>query len=250
MTWLSGCDLKQGFSSDKNSSEIKERKSDIQDGTIYISVSSVPLIQQVLEQNTPLFQGKANNNIMEIVCLYAAGDITRESFDDYFSSHNIDINKLSSKDPGFKFLANKSMINYERGCASYISSKFFTYELLSQSEKITDTVTFEQRLKQLTPTALLVAHYIAKIGAMHNKNYDSVQSFKNEVDDYISKTAKVFIMDVMHAKYNLKIYDYGGKESGITYEVSGDRINLYMYGSLWLGQGKAMGTDYKINLKN
>lgn len=247
--WLNGCDLKKDLLSRVDIPEVKEKSISIQDGTIYMSVSSVPLIQQVLEGNTPLFQGKTNNKIMEMVCQYAAGDISRETFDSYFESHNVDIDKLSQKDPGFKFLADKSITNYERGCASYINSKFFSYELLSQSEKLTDTDTFSKRLKQLTPTALLVSHYIAEIAATHNKSYDSIQSFKYEINDYIAKTAKVFIMDVMHAKYTPELYDYGGKESGITYEVKGDRINLYMYGSLWLGQGKAMGTDYKINLK-
>lgn len=216
----------------------------------YISVSSVPLIQQVLEKNTPLFQGRTNANIMKLVCQYVSGDIPKETFDEYFKSRHVDIAKLAEQDHGFRFLANQTKGNYEKGCASYIASKFFSYEMLTLDENISDIDTLTSRLKQLTPTVLKVSHYIAEIAAVKNKKYNSVSEFKGDVEYYISMNSKEFIYNVMHEKYEPTMYSIGGGESGITYEIKGDGIRVYIYGELWLGQGKAMGTEYKVSIKS
>lgn len=216
----------------------------------YITVSSIPLIQQVLESNTPLFQGKTNANIMRLVCQYVSGDITRETFDEYFISRHVDIKQLAEKDAGFRFLADRDKGNYAKGCASYITSKFFSYEMLILDEKISDADILATRLKQLTPTALKVSQYIAEIAATQDKQYDSIAAYKKDVESYILVSAKRFITDVTHEKYDPALYEAGGKESGITYEIRGDSLKIYIYGELWLGQGKAMGSEYKVSIKN
>lgn len=236
--WINGCDVK------KESDQVSVHQ------TNYISVSSVPLIQQVLESNTPLFQERTNTKIMELVCQYVAGDISKESFDDYFTSRHVDIKKLAQQDAGFQFLADRTEGNYETGCASYIASKFFSYGMLTLDENITNTETLNIRLKQLTPTALKVAHYIAEIASANNQKYDSIDEYKSDVKSYISMSAKRFITSVMHDKYDPTLYGLGKKEPGITYEIKGDSFRLYIYDELWLGQGKAMGTEYKVSIKS
>lgn len=222
----------------------------------YIRVSSVPLIQQVLVNGVPLFQGKPNEKIMEQVCNYVAGDQDKAQFDSFFTSNKVDVKKLATQDAGFSFLANEDIHNYARGCASFIAASVLSTDYLfvadtEHAEGSEGQKALQERLTQLTPTAVHVASFIASLAEMNeHTQYQSVADFKESVAKTIASNSQSFVREVMHDAVNFSDYKNGGKESGYAFAITGRDIALNLNGETWLGEGVAMGTQYEIKVKN
>lgn len=222
----------------------------------YIRVSSVPLIQQVFTHNVPLFQGKSNEKIMEQVCNYVAGNENKEEFQRFFTGNKVDVKKLADQDAGFSFLANEEINNYARGCVSFIVTSVLSsdYVLSSQGGLKDDESKqkfLQERLIQLTPTAIRVSSFIASLAEKHEQDkYQSIEDFKKDVSQTIDDNSLEFIKEVMHGKVNMSDYKNEGAESGYSFSITGREISFYLNGSEWLGNGYAMGTNYKVNIKN
>lgn len=223
--------------------------------TDYIAVSAVPLLQQTLASGVPLFQGKPNATIMGLVCNYVSGSLSKAQFEQYFNARNVDVNLLAEKDAGFKFIAHGDMNSYAQGCASYIAAKIFSPTVFFAGEGLTaatpDQQLLQERLAQLTPTAVQVTQYIAGLAAQSAQgSYASVAEYKAAVRKRIADTAHVFISSVMQEKVSSARYQPGGEEAGYHFAIDKNNIVFYLNGAPWLGNGVAMGTNYTVKIKN
>ena len=222
-------------------------------GAEYAQVPSVPLIQQAMESQVPLFNGKPHTRLMELVCSFVAGDITREQFAAFFIAHNIDVKALASEDPGFALIAKGDMPDLAQGCAAYIITRFSSWPVfaMSENESITDEEKLSERLTKLTSTTLEVSAYVAKLAMLTSQTrYESIPEYKHEVAEKMSGSAQEFVKKVMHQKADVSAFDTGGKKGGYAYSFTHNSIALYLYGALWFGNGKAQGSEFTVQIKN
>lgn len=219
------------------------------DGNVNLSV--VPVIQQAITQHVPLFQGKINPGIMKYVCSYAAGEITREQFWNFFSQNNVDVKKLADQDAGFKFLANDNVQSYAEGCMAYIASQSFSYGMFAANYGNLNEGQLAEKLAAVTPVNIKVANYVAALAAASkNKVFDSIAAYKESLDKLLTTTSVDFVKDAVKTDMSTASYNATGAQNGYSYDLSNNGITLNLYGQPWLGKGYVLGKEYFVSIKN
>lgn len=223
-----------------------------QDEAEYAQVPAVPLIQQALESQVPLFDGKPHTRLMELVCSYVAGDVTKEQFAAFFIAHNVDIKKLAQKDQGFQFLSKNDMTGFARGCAAYVVTRFSSWPVfaLSEEDSAGDETKLAARLTQLTPVTLDVSRLVQKLAlATAGESFGSEEDYKRAVIHKLNDFSVSFVKAVMHNRTDTETFNMGGKQGGYSYTFTNNSITLYLYGAPWFGSGYAEGERYSVKLK-
>ncbi len=214
-------------------------------GTIY--VSSIPLLQQVLVNELPSFGGQFNETVMPSVCLFVSGQIDQASLDANLAKENVDAALLQQ-------IVGREPTGYSVKCAAYISAKIFRTDIFLASEHLnvkdegaSEKIT--ERLQQLTPSAVHVAQYLAELAASSSgMTFSSVADYKAFAHQQVAKTASTFVKTVMNDKVRTETYLEHGENAGYRFRLSDNTIVMSLYDTEWLGNGKAMGVEYKVKI--
>lgn len=226
----------------------KEAKKDDAYSQGGIAVSSVPLLQQTLVNEVPAPGGQLNEAAMSSVCQYVAGQTDKAHLDASLAAQNMDTSAFGGAE-------GKQVPDYAMKCAAYISAKIFKTDIFLASEQLQANDEqavgqIAQRLQQLTPSAVHVAQYIAGLAASsEGMTFASVADYQAFVRQQLSKTAPAFVKSVMNDPAQPESYRERGVNAGYRFRISDNTIVMSLYDADWLGNGKAMGTEYKVSIQ-
>lgn len=215
-----------------------------------IKVSSLPLIQQQIVSQVPLFKGKRDNAIMDNICAYVSGYNNKDTYQNFYVIHNMDVDALAKSDDGYRYVATADKESLMNSCAAYIASTFFTQQaLLGNLPPDTPENQLQVRLINLTPIALATIKVLAEISAeTQGRSYASLEEFKKSISRRFRAQSETLIAKTFNSDFLLADYDSSGKENGYSYNFENGQVGIYLYGEQWLGNGKIMGKQYFIFL--
>lgn len=213
-----------------------------------ITVSSVPLLQQALVNEVPAPGGQLNEAVMSSICQYVAGQIDKAHLDASLAEQSLNASAFGTND-------GKQPPDYALKCAAYISAKIFKTDIFLASEHLqaNDEQAVEQiaqRLQQLTPSAVHVAQYLAQLAASsEGMTFATVADYQTFIHQQLSETAPAFVKSVMNDPAQPESYRDRGVNAGYRFRISDNTIVMSLYDADWLGNGKAMGTEYKVSIQ-
>ena len=217
-----------------------------------VKVNSLPLIQQQIISQVPLFKGKRDKAIMDNICAYVSGYNNKDTYQNFYIIHNLDLQTLANGDNGYRFIATADKNSLMTSCAAYIASTFFTQQaLLGDMPADISENQLKIRLMNLTPIALATIKVLAEISAeTQGRSYASLEEFKKVIGRRFRAESETLIAKTFNSEFLLADYDSSGRENGYSYSFDKGQVGIYLYGDQWLGNGKIMGTRYFIYLNS
>lgn len=214
-------------------------------------ISALPLIEQEIARQVPLFDDKWQKNVMDQVCALASGNISKREFDDFFIKRGVDVQLLATKDSGFYFIANIDQQKAEVSCSAFIISSIIT-PLSVYGDRLNDDGLYQQQMQILTPLIAKTTEFLAEIAhATTTGSVSSIKQYQDVVNHYFVSHAAQFIDATLKKDFNSKDYLRPSSTTSIyNYTLQNGISNITFYGENWLSNGYIMGKKYMVNLSS
>lgn len=216
---------------------------------VTIPVSALPLLQQAVASQVPVFNGHWNKNIMDKVCQLASGEVTQQAFNGWFISHQVDVNQLAIQDPGFKFISQLDSTKAAPACAAWLITSVID-PVKVWGEEINSDAAFQKQYAPLTPIVARTIDFIAALAKpAGQQRFADTAAYQHAVIQALNKQSSDFIQLALNSRIIVADYQKPGTQSAI-YEyriIQGDPV-VRFNGENWLGQGMIKGIHRVIEL--
>lgn len=216
-----------------------------------VRVAALPVIQDVIARDVPLFDGQWNAGIMDKICQVASDALSVPEFINWFGAHGVDVQNLAGKDSGFRFIATADKPAMDQACAAWLVSSLFS-PVQAWGSAVEEAQAFDRRMEPQTPLVQVVIDNLAKLAATASGKaaYSSEQQFRTEVAGQFKALAPALINQTLKASFNPGQYRMPGSEQSVyRYQLHDGQMQVRFNGTIWLGDNEIKGSKYYFRIK-
>lgn len=214
------------------------------------NVAALPLIQEAIAREVPLFDGKWNAKIMAQVCQLANGELDGERFRDWFTERGVNVQQLAHSDIGFDFVAKADVTSAKTACAAWVISSQLS-PLQAWGQEVDSKEKFNIKMSKLTPLVEQTINLLTRLADSTTQvDYSSEQEYQQKVVKMFIHSVPAFINSTLNREFKLnEYYRPGSKSSRYGYSLNDGNSEIDFNGVSWLGDGKLKGHFYSVRIK-
>ncbi|EQA6242103.1 hypothetical protein ACX5DB_003777 [Enterobacter ludwigii] len=215
-----------------------------------IHIASLPVMQDVIAREVPVFASKWNASVMDKICEVAEGRLSPDQFRGWFSERGVDIQKLAEMDDGFRFVSTADKTMLVQACAAWLVASLSS-PLQARGETVNNTDQLTEIMNRQTPVVKAVIDHMASLVAevSHRSDYSSEEDFRQRVRDKFKNYAPSLIEQALKSKFRLTEYNQPGTNEPIyQYYIKDGRMHVLFNGAQWLGAEEIKGFSYRFTV--
>lgn len=215
-------------------------------------VATLPVMQDVIARQIPLFDGEWNASIMDNICKVADDTLTVEEFQSWFIKHGVNIKALAAKDPGFRFLAGAGKPALVQACAAWMVASL-SAPVQARGDLPEDANLLNEKMSRQTPVVKAIIDNLSNLAAevSARQDYISEEDFRREVYGQFKTQAPQLVDQALKASFSLKdYYQPGSHEMIYQYRLKDGRMQVLFNGAQWLSAEKIKGRRYWFTFRS
>ncbi|CAD5360634.1 conserved protein of unknown function (plasmid) [Enterobacter cancerogenus] len=235
------------------------------------SVNIMPVIMKAIDSKIPEINERGREDVFNLICRVAYGEIKPSSFKDEIIQAGLIQNESEHEEVFTQLMQGEDVAPYQAVCAAYMIVSIRTIPDVDQyvshrkdAKGQSLMVANEEAVINLMPFRLAVARATTELygklaAELPEKKVQSIAMYNQKILRLFSQSAagylntvKKYNQEEMGHHYQLILLQKGKfsfkSSTGYYMDVSPLGVNLFLYGTPWLGGGYVMGMMHSIDI--
>ncbi|HGJ5891635.1 MULTISPECIES: hypothetical protein [Arsenophonus] len=239
----------------------------------YVRINAMPVIIDEIYAIQSFFDGEGNDIKKNQLCNLVFNEMNNQDKKNQLNLSVYNVNKEKANQNFIHIARNGNDVQkISTACAAYISSIIYTIPdinlfILNKRRKASEMVKLDEKaIINLIPLRLAISRVNAEIFSSiaqqlaneKNATMDNYRAkirllFEQQSLNYLERLKNYYNQESMN-KFQLLIFKKGrlifNNNKGYLFDASNGSVDLLWYGTPWFSQGKLMGNQYNIYLRD